>query len=67
VVQGNSLVGPEVVNAVATTFEASEGAPRHLADRLIEAMAAGHATELEEAGTADALREKLLEIQRIRR
>src|SRR5690606_35963244 len=25
------------------TFEASEGAPRHLADRLIEAMAAGHA------------------------
>src|SRR5690606_12335975 len=42
-VQGNSLVGPEVVDAVARTFEASEGAPRHLADRLIEAMAAGHA------------------------
>src|SRR5690606_26078766 len=42
-VQGNSLVGPEVVDAVARTFEASEVAPRHLADRLIEAMAAGHA------------------------
>jgi uncharacterized Ntn-hydrolase superfamily protein len=31
------------VDAVATTFEASEGQPRHLADRLIEALAAGHA------------------------
>ncbi|MEZ4415711.1 MAG: DUF1028 domain-containing protein [Gemmatimonadota bacterium] len=41
--QGNVLVGPEVLEAVARTFEASEGSPRHLADRLIEALAAGHA------------------------
>ncbi|MEX2285359.1 MAG: DUF1028 domain-containing protein [Gemmatimonadota bacterium] len=41
--QGNVLVGPEVLDAVAKTFEASEGQPRHLADRLIEALAAGHA------------------------
>jgi uncharacterized Ntn-hydrolase superfamily protein len=40
--QGNILVGPEVLEAVAKTFEASEGQPRHLADRLIEALAAGH-------------------------
>jgi uncharacterized Ntn-hydrolase superfamily protein len=43
VTQGNLLVGPEVLEAVAKTFEASEGTPRHLADRLIEAIAAGHA------------------------
>ena len=41
--QGNSLVGPEVVDAVAEAFEASEGSERHLADRLIEALAAGQA------------------------
>jgi uncharacterized Ntn-hydrolase superfamily protein len=41
-VQGNSLVSPEVVKAVAATFQASEGSPRHLADRLIEALNAGH-------------------------
>jgi uncharacterized Ntn-hydrolase superfamily protein len=40
-VQGNSLVGPEVVTAVAANFQASEGSPRHLADRLIEALNAG--------------------------
>ncbi|HEY8550176.1 MAG TPA: DUF1028 domain-containing protein [Vicinamibacterales bacterium] len=40
-VQGNSLVSPDVVKAVAETFEASEGSPRHLADRLIEALNAG--------------------------
>ena len=42
VTQGNTLVGPQVIDAVATTFEASEGQPRHLADRLIEALNAGH-------------------------
>ena len=42
VTQGNLLVGPEVVEAVATSFEASEGTPRHLADRLIDAIAAGY-------------------------
>ena len=40
-VQGNSLVSEEVVKAVAATFQASEGSPRHLADRLIEALHAG--------------------------
>jgi len=39
--QGNVLVGPEVLAAVAETFEASEGSFRHLADRLIEALEAG--------------------------
>jgi uncharacterized Ntn-hydrolase superfamily protein len=42
-VQGNSLVSPAVVDAVADAFQASAGSPRHLADRLIEALAAGHA------------------------
>ena len=32
-----------MVEAVAATFEASEGSERHLADRLIEALAAGQA------------------------
>jgi uncharacterized Ntn-hydrolase superfamily protein len=40
-VQGNSLVSPDVVKAVAASFRASEGSPRHLADRLIEALNAG--------------------------
>lgn len=39
--QGNLLVGRAVVDSVASTFERSEGSPRHLADRLIEALAAG--------------------------
>ncbi len=43
VTQGNILVGKQVVDAVAQSFEATEGQPRHLADRLIEALAAGHA------------------------
>ena len=42
VAQGNTLVGPEVIEAVGRTFEASEGRYRHLADRLIEALNAGH-------------------------
>lgn len=41
VTQGNVLVGPEVLEAVAGAFEASEGSQRHLADRLIEALIAG--------------------------
>lgn len=40
-VQGNSLVGPHVVDAVADAFENSEGRQRHLADRIIEAIHAG--------------------------
>jgi len=43
VTQGNLLVGPQVLEAVARTFEASEGSPRNLGDRLIEALAAGQA------------------------
>jgi uncharacterized Ntn-hydrolase superfamily protein len=42
VTQGNILVGPEVVEAVAKAFEASDNQPRHLADRLIDALQAGH-------------------------
>ena len=41
VTQGNILVGPEVIEAVARSFEASEGTPHHLADRLIDAIQAG--------------------------
>ena len=43
VTQGNLLVGRAVLDSVASSFERTEGAPRHLADRLIEALAAGHA------------------------
>lgn len=43
VTQGNLLVSGATIHAVAASFEASEGAPRHLADRLIDAIAAGHA------------------------
>lgn len=43
VTQGNLLVGPAVLAAVAASFEGSEGTPRHLADRLIDALAAGQA------------------------
>ena len=42
-VQGNVLVGPEVVDAVAESFESTAGSNRHLADRLIEALMAGQA------------------------
>jgi len=40
-VQGNSLVGAHLVDAVADAFENSEEQQRHLADRLIEAINAG--------------------------
>jgi uncharacterized Ntn-hydrolase superfamily protein len=43
VTQGNLLVGPQVLEAVARSFASSEGSGRHLADRLIEALAAGQA------------------------
>jgi len=41
VTQGNLLVGPQVLDAVAAAFERSASSGRHLADRLIEALAAG--------------------------
>lgn len=42
VTQGNILVGPQVLEAVAKSFESTEGRPRHLADRLIDAINAGY-------------------------
>jgi uncharacterized Ntn-hydrolase superfamily protein len=42
-VQGNILVGPEVVDAVAARFEATEGLGLPLAERLILALEAGYA------------------------
>jgi uncharacterized Ntn-hydrolase superfamily protein len=42
-VQANIMVGPDVIDAVATTFEASEGTGMPLAERMILAMEAGHA------------------------
>ena len=43
VTQGNLLVGPAVLESVARSFESTEGSGRHLADRLIDALAAGQA------------------------
>ena len=42
-VQANIMVGPEVVEAVAATFEATEGTGLPLAERMILAMEAGQA------------------------
>jgi len=42
-VQANIMVGPEVVDAVARTFEASAGTGIPLAERMILAMEAGYA------------------------
>jgi len=42
-VQANIMVGPEVVAAVAATFEASEGSGMPLAERMILALEAGQA------------------------
>jgi uncharacterized Ntn-hydrolase superfamily protein len=42
-VQANIMVGPEVVDAVAATFEASDGTGMPLAERMILAMEAGYA------------------------
>jgi uncharacterized Ntn-hydrolase superfamily protein len=40
-VQANIMVGPEVIDAVAKTFEATEGTGLALAERMILAMEAG--------------------------
>lgn len=42
-VQANIMVGPEVVDAVATTFESTAGTGMPLAERMILAMEAGQA------------------------
>ncbi len=44
VVQGNILVGPQVLDAVAASFEATAGTGTPLAERLILALRAGQAT-----------------------
>src|SRR5690606_12283729 len=41
VTQGNILVGPEVLKAVADAFERTEGTGMRLAERLIDALEAG--------------------------
>ncbi len=43
-VQANIMVGPEVVEAVAATFESTESTGMPLAERMILAMEAGQAT-----------------------
>ncbi len=43
VIQGNLLVGPQVLDAVARSFRQTEGSHRYLADRLIEALSEGQA------------------------
>lgn len=43
VTQGNLLVGPEVLEAVGASFETTAESGRHLADRLVAALAAGQA------------------------
>jgi len=42
-VQANIMVGPEVVDAVAATFEATEGTGLPLAERMILALESGYA------------------------
>jgi uncharacterized Ntn-hydrolase superfamily protein len=42
-VQANIMVGPEVVDAVAATFEATDGTGMPLAERMILSLEAGHA------------------------
>ena len=42
-VQANIMVGPEVIEAVAASFEASDGAGMPLAERMILALEAGQA------------------------
>jgi len=50
--QGNILVGHETVDALATTFSATEGAP--LAERLIECLAAAQAAGGDRRGQQSA-------------
>jgi uncharacterized Ntn-hydrolase superfamily protein len=50
--QGNILAGKEVVEAMAKSFEASSGSP--LADRLVQALAAGQAAGGDSRGQQSA-------------
>jgi uncharacterized Ntn-hydrolase superfamily protein len=49
--QGNTLIGPEVVDAMAKSFESSSGP---LAERLLEALEAGQAQGGDRRGTQSA-------------
>jgi uncharacterized Ntn-hydrolase superfamily protein len=51
-VQGNMLVGPEVVEAMAKAYEASAGEP--LAERLVRALEAGQAAGGDKRGRVSA-------------
>jgi uncharacterized Ntn-hydrolase superfamily protein len=50
--QGNILVGPETVDALATTYEAGVG--RHLAERLLDSLAAAQAAGGDRRGQQSA-------------
>src|SRR5690606_11372268 len=50
--QGNSLTGPEVIDAVARTFETAEGT---LAERMLAAIDAGQAAGGDARGKQTAL------------
>jgi uncharacterized Ntn-hydrolase superfamily protein len=51
-VQGNMLVGPEVVEAMAGAYETAAGAP--LAERLVQALEAGQAAGGDKRGRVSA-------------
>jgi uncharacterized Ntn-hydrolase superfamily protein len=51
-VQGNRLVGPEAIDAVAEAYSAGEDAP--FAERLLRALEAGHRTGADRAGERSA-------------
>src|SRR5215471_7526501 len=52
--QGNTLTGPEVVDAMARTFEASASSGAPLAERLLDALEAGQAQGGDRRGVQSA-------------
>jgi uncharacterized Ntn-hydrolase superfamily protein len=52
--QGNTLAGPEVVDAMAKSFEASSPATAPLAERLLDALEAGQAQGGDKRGVQSA-------------
>jgi uncharacterized Ntn-hydrolase superfamily protein len=52
--QGNTLTGPEVVDAMAKSFEASSPATAPLAERLLDALEAGQAQGGDKRGVESA-------------
>src|SRR2546428_5945382 len=53
-VAGNMLVGPEVLAAMESAFQASDGAQRDLSDRLLTALEAGQAAGGDKRGKQSA-------------